>query len=391
MAIRGKPSALEISWRSAQNIATGARGGELPASFTTTLIHHTLLRYVPSITKWGILCGRECDRSNESCVYLAATEYDEAAYTAATRKLNDGELMLPHVIGFPPKDTHDVRIYVNYARLYRTFPGPNLRQAENFAISCESSFCIPWNCLEAAVSNKNNALLWINPDFYSAYLRTRFDPPPGATRVSPHEWSWEGPAKTERQRQQEKLSARVDQLLLDKFRGANVALCPKCIIKQQVGTIWCYACAGPMITKQPLPISHEEIKTLVFLTAPDRSLGLASGNTPNVPVTVGNLTWDQRMLQWRKATFKKKDEWGRHIYFYTQWPISERFKWDDEFKASSNRMSQQYFQCDFTWEMAVEADCIAWRLWKHEQAAQKGYGKGKGQPVVDAPPQTFEV
>ena len=48
-------------------------------------------------------------------------------------------------------------------------------------------------------------------------------------------------------------------------------------------------------------------------------------------------------------------------------------------------------QLSFTWETAVEADCIAWRLWKHEQAAQKGYGKGKGQPVVDAPPQTFEV
>ena len=176
------------------------------------------------------------------------------------------------------------------------------------------------------MSTKHNALLLVNPDFYSAYFRTRFAPPPGATRVSPQGWSWEGPAKSERQRKQEQLSARVDQLLLDKFRGANVALCPKCIIKQQVGTIWCYACARPMITKQPLPISHDEIKTLVFLTAPDRSLGLASGNAPNAPVTVGNLTWEQRMLQWRRATFKKKDEWGRHLYFYTQWPISERWK-----------------------------------------------------------------
>ena len=50
-----------------------------------------------------------------------------------------------------------------------------------------------------------------------------------------------------------------------------------------------------------------------------------------------------------------------------------------------------YFQCDFTWDMAVEADCIAWCLWKQEQAAQKGKGKGKGQPADDAPPQTFEV
>ena len=41
--------------------------------------------------------------------------------------------------------------------------------------------------------------------------------------------------------------------------------------------------------------------------------------------------------------------------------------------------------------MAVEADCIAWRLWRQEQAAQKGHGKGKGQPDDEAPPQTFEV
>ena len=41
--------------------------------------------------------------------------------------------------------------------------------------------------------------------------------------------------------------------------------------------------------------------------------------------------------------------------------------------------------------MAVEVDCLAWRLWKREQAAQKEQGKGKGQPVADAEPQTFEV
>ena len=241
------------------------------------------------------------------------------------------------------------------------------------------------------MSTNSNTLLWINPDFHSVYFRSPFEPPPGATRTDSSHWTWQGPAKTERQRKHDELNARVDQRLLDKFRGANVAICPKCIIKQQVGTIWCYSCAGPMITKQPLPISHDEIKTLVFLTAPDRSRVPASGNASNVPVTVGNLTWEQRMLQWRKATFKKKDDDGRHIYFYTEWPICERFKYDADFRASSSRMSQQYFQCDFSWDMAVEADCIAWRLWKEEQAAQKGKGKGKGQPVVDTTMQTFEV
>ena len=47
---------------------------------------------------------------------------------------------------------------------------------------------------------------------------------------------------------------------------------------------------------------------------------------------------------------------------------------------------------DFSWEMAQEADCIAWRLWQDEQAAQKGKGKGKGRPGNAATiPQTFEV
>ena len=44
----------------------------------------------------------------------------------------------------------------------------------------------------------------------------------------------------------------------------------------------------------------------------------------------------------------------------------------------------QYFDCDFTWEMAVEADKIAYRM---EQSARKGKGKGKGQPES----QRFEV
>ena len=156
----------------------------------------------------------------------------------------------------------------------------------------------------------------------------------------------------------------------------------KCIIKQQVGTISCYTCAGAMITKQPLPISHQDIMKLVILKAPNRAA---------TPETFGNLTWEQRMLMWRKATYKKKDADRRHIYHYTDWPICERWQWDDDFKGSCNRMSQQYFQCDFTWEMAIEADQSAWRLWKAEQAAQKGQGTRKGQPVHDAQPTSYDV
>ena len=44
--------------------------------------------------------------------------------------------------------------------------------------------------------------------------------------------------------------------------------------------------------------------------------------------------------------------------------------------------TMQYFNCDFTWDMAVEADRLAFRL---EQSERKGKGKGKPEP------QTFEV
>ena len=37
-------------------------------------------------------------------------------------------------------------------------------------------------------------------------------------------------------------------------------------------------------------------------------------------------------------------------------------------------MSQQYFGCDFTWEMAVEVDRLGFR---HEQQERKGKGFGK--------------
>ena len=46
--------------------------------------------------------------------------------------------------------------------------------------------------------------------------------------------------------------------------------------------------------------------------------------------------------------------------------------------------TMQYFNCDFTWDMAVEADKLAFRL---EQSERKGKSKGKGKPE----PQTFEV
>ena len=105
--------------------------------------------------------------------------------------------------------------------------------------------------------------------------------------------------------------------------------------------------------------------------------------------TVGNASPDGSFMAGYAGQFEKGGE-------YKQPSIKDprgqpRHQYQNEGQWISGT-SQQYFQCDFSWEMAVEADRIAWRLWKEEQAAQKGKGKGKGQPEVNATIlQTFEV
>ena len=98
--------------------------------------------------------------------------------------------------------------------------------------------------------------------------------------------------------------------------------------------------------------------------------------------TVGNLTWAQRMREWRKSAFKKKDDvtW-EYKYRWTNWPICERFKAEPGYARSCSKRSRQYFDCDFTWEMAIEADRLAFR---QEQSERKGKGSGKpGQQTFD--------
>ena len=46
------PLRLKFIGSSTQNIASGARGGQLPSNFTGTLVHYTLQRHLPSITRW---------------------------------------------------------------------------------------------------------------------------------------------------------------------------------------------------------------------------------------------------------------------------------------------------------------------------------------------------
>ena len=325
------------------------------------------------------------------CIYLAANDWNQDEYQAATRKQNEGNLELPQVIGFPPKTTHDVRVYINMKRLSQQNPSPDLRQAENFAISCAPSFTVPWNCMEAAVSMEDNALIWVNPDFYSAYLSQELVPSTVAATVTPAEWSQHATEHTERQRRNAKSHLLVERLLLDKYRSANIALCSMCATKQQVGTLRCYLCARPMIQREPLPITHDMISMLVCSKAPNHD------NRGDAPMTVGNLTWGQRVLMWRKSCFKKKDAWGKHIYHYTEWPLSERWKYDIPWRQRCSEMSHLYFGREFTKAMAVEADKIAWDLWQAEQAnlraeAAQQKGKSRGRPVNATTSQsTYEV
>ena len=89
------------------------------------------------------------------------------------------------------------------------------------------------------------------------------------------------------------------------------------------------------------------------------------------------------MLAWRKSAYKKKDKiTNEYLYRWTNWPICERFLAESDYAQSCTIMSKQYFNCDFSWEMAVEADRLAFRL---EQSKRKGKGSGKPGP------QTFEV
>ena len=392
------PLRLKFIGCSTVEIEPEARGVPLPHDFTGTLLHYTCRKHLHSITRWGLLCGRNCGKSGDMCIYLASTEWDHDKYQAATRMQNEGNLELPQLIGFPPKPTQDVRIYINMKRLCSRNPPPDLRQAENFTISCAPGAVIPWNCMEAAVSMEKNSLIWVNPDFYYAYLSLQLVPSDIAATISAEDWVRHAEEHKARQRRNAESHDRVDQLLLDKFRGVNISLCTMCATKEQVGTLWCYLCQRPMIQREPLPIPHNMIQMLVCDHAPDHERG-------NAPITVGGMTWGQRVLMWRKGCFKKKYSDGTPMYTYTEWPLGERLKYDVTWAQRCNEASLEYLGCMFTRKVAWEADELAYNLWRAEQAAihargdtRKGKGKGKakgksrGRPVNAATVQaTYDV
>ena len=155
----------------------GAFRYPLTSDFAETLLHYTCLKNLSSITRWGIKAGIDCGKNNESCIYLAATDFDAELYKTCAQKVIQHDLEMPHLVGHPPRSDQDIKLVINYSRLFNL--DPELCQDESFAISCRSHFTVPWNCLEAAINMDTNTLMWVNPDFYDCY----FVAPTGETQV----------------------------------------------------------------------------------------------------------------------------------------------------------------------------------------------------------------
>ncbi len=70
------PIRIKFIGTSGAPVISEARGYPLPSNFAETLLHYTCLKNLSSITRWGLMAGIDCSKSNESFVYLAATEFD---------------------------------------------------------------------------------------------------------------------------------------------------------------------------------------------------------------------------------------------------------------------------------------------------------------------------
>ena len=224
-------------------------------------------------------------------------------------------------------------------------------------------------------------MIWVNPEYYDKYVI----PPDSGNApddVKPEAFnmfgtgassSSSGPVPTAadtidaREETRSNLASRIDKLFLEKSISENCAMCLKCFLKEQVGTIWSYQCGHPMEMQDKLPLTHAQILMMDQESSKKllQTLGLRVRETDSIPpqrmrgprrrptsgdpneVTFGGLTWAQRMRNWRKDAYKKKDDNGEYRYRWTHWPICERWRTEPAYKFSCNQMAQQYFGHDF--------------------------------------------
>ena len=64
-----------------------ARGFPLQSHFAETLLHFTFVKYLSSITRWGIKAGINCGKSSGNCVHLSAVEYDAKQYRTCAQRI----------------------------------------------------------------------------------------------------------------------------------------------------------------------------------------------------------------------------------------------------------------------------------------------------------------
>ena len=209
-----------------------ARGFPLPSDFAETLVHYTLVKHLPSITKLGLRTGVNSGKSTGNCVHLSSADYDPDHYKRCEQQFAQGDLELPHRVGYPPKELCNIMIVVSYGKLFAL--GPELCQDEGFSITCKAGFDIPWQCLEAAFDRDTNSLIWVNPEYYDKYLL-----PPDSGNAEPFNTfgtgassSSAGPMPTSvenvdvREETRGDLTSRINKMILNKSISDNCSMCP---------------------------------------------------------------------------------------------------------------------------------------------------------------------
>ena len=87
-------------------------------------------------------------------------------------------------------------------------------------------------------------------------------------------------------------------------------------------------------------------------------------------------TWEQRCKGWRHGTNKKKGPSGEYLYRGALNPITMRWDAEESFRESCSEESRKEFNCEFSQEMALQADELA----RHEVEASAARAKDNAMP-----------